>query len=247
MSGKREYLRRYTNLESLRCILHNRAITLLDPQTWSDKNDSYFLHLYRQEKKLNSLFALCLTMVSERYHLWQVFSSQRHSPEFVGNWLSDERPYSAESPLATIGVRIRFDRNALTRAVENDRGIQHAKVEYKTIEELKNLALGKQFDPISKLPFLKRYGFQDEKEYRVIYASKREIPSKHISIPLSCINRVVISHKVSRRLFEDCKEQLHRIDGCETLRIVHSRLTDSRTWKRAGKKFIQVVQAENRR
>lgn len=242
MSDKRQYLRRYTNLESLRCILHDRAIALLDPQTWKDNNDAHFLGLYRREKGLRSLFALCLTTVSERYHLWQVFGPERSPhPESVGKYLHRTGSYSDKSPLAKIGVRIRFDRKALIQAIEHQHGVQYGRVEYKSIEALKSLSQKTQHDPVSKLPFLKRYGFQDEREYRIIYSSKDAFVSKDLSIQLSCINRIVISHRASRRLFEDSKEQLRLIDGCETLRILHSRLTDSRTWKRAGEQFIETV------
>jgi hypothetical protein len=35
-----DYLRRYTDLTALIYLLHQRKITLLDPSSWDDKNDS---------------------------------------------------------------------------------------------------------------------------------------------------------------------------------------------------------------
>jgi hypothetical protein len=68
-----DILRRYTSLPALIYLLSNRAITLLDPSSWDDSNDSHFLALYRDKKRLNCVLAICFTQVSERYHHWRVF------------------------------------------------------------------------------------------------------------------------------------------------------------------------------
>jgi len=39
----KQYLRRYTNIPALLYLLRERKITLLDPASWDDKNDFYFL------------------------------------------------------------------------------------------------------------------------------------------------------------------------------------------------------------
>jgi len=36
-------------------MLLNESITLLNPRTWDDRNDSYFLALYKKKKKLASV------------------------------------------------------------------------------------------------------------------------------------------------------------------------------------------------
>lgn len=56
-----EYLRRYTDLTSLMYLLHKRKITLLDPASWDDKNDSHYLTLYKEKRKLRSVLALCFS------------------------------------------------------------------------------------------------------------------------------------------------------------------------------------------
>ena len=45
-----KYLRRYTDLPAVFYLLRQRKLTLLDPASWNDKNDSYFLELYRERK-----------------------------------------------------------------------------------------------------------------------------------------------------------------------------------------------------
>src|ERR1035437_3076552 len=110
MSSKRSYLRRYTHLESLRNILCTKSLTLVDYQKWEDKNDSCFMRLYREERKLKSLLALCLTSASERFHLWRVFHPKREVRSLRGVGIKlGCHPYDGSSPLARIGVRIRFD------------------------------------------------------------------------------------------------------------------------------------------
>jgi hypothetical protein len=46
MSG--DYLRRYTDLTALIYLLRKRKLTLLDPSSWDDSNDSYYLTLYKE-------------------------------------------------------------------------------------------------------------------------------------------------------------------------------------------------------
>jgi hypothetical protein len=41
-------LKRYTTLSSALDVLENKRLTLLDPAKWDDRNDTYFIELYRQ-------------------------------------------------------------------------------------------------------------------------------------------------------------------------------------------------------
>ena len=70
----KEFLRRYTDVPALIYFLRERKITLLDPQSWDDSNDSHYLTLYREKNRLRSVLALCFTQTSETYHHWRVFS-----------------------------------------------------------------------------------------------------------------------------------------------------------------------------
>src|SRR5215471_8920008 len=56
-------------------MLTEKRITLLDPETWDDKNDSHFLRLYRETNQLQSVLALCFSQHGETYHHWRVFAS----------------------------------------------------------------------------------------------------------------------------------------------------------------------------
>jgi hypothetical protein len=100
------YLRRYTDIPALVSLLTDRKITLLDPKSWDDRNDTNFLKLYKRENNLQTLLALCFTQTDERYHHWSVFAA------------------------GTAGVCIRFDRAAFLQALEKHDGLRKGSVRY---------------------------------------------------------------------------------------------------------------------
>src|SRR6266403_486152 len=130
-------LRRYTDLSRLFYLLAERKLTLLDASGWDDRNDRYCLRRYREAKGHKSVLALCFVQSSERYHLWKVFGA------------------------GASGVRIKFKRKALLKAMDKVPGVLHEAVKYLTLKELAG--------PFSmdRLPFVKRYGFLEEEEYRL--------------------------------------------------------------------------------
>lgn len=98
-------------------MLRKRKLTLLDPSTWVDSNDSYYLTLYKEKRKLKSVLALWFTKTDERYHYWRVF---------------------APGPS---GVCIRFTRSGLEVAAAKQEGVQMKRVDYLTLEDLRNKKL----------------------------------------------------------------------------------------------------------
>ncbi len=203
---KKEYLKRYTNVPALLYLLKNRAITLLDPSSWDDRNDSYFLSVYKEKLKLNTVLALCFTEVNETYHHWRVFAD------------------------GSSGVCITFQRNALIKTVKNHTGIKTGSVKYKTFINLKH---GQP--KIQELPFIKRYGFQDEQEFRIIYSSKHGAET-NIDIPVSldCIEKISLNPWIPKPLYDSLKETIQSIADCERIKIIRSNLIDSSKWKKIG-------------
>ena len=119
--------RRYTDIPSLVQMLTSRKLTLVDPSFWDDKNDSYFLSAYKEKNKLKSVLALCFTTESETYHHWRVFSS------------------------GSSGVCINFRAIDLERTLRGISGVSFEKVNYRTLNELRNKS-----PEIVELPFIKR-------------------------------------------------------------------------------------------
>lgn len=203
---KKIFLRRYTNLPALIYLLKEKRITLIDPTSWDDSNDSHYLSVYKQRKKLTTLLALCFTQVDETYHHWKVFAD------------------------GSSGICIKFNRTELISSVEKCAGIRTGKVEYLTLEEAR-----KRKPTTDDLPFIKRYAFEDENEFRVIFESTDSfLTKKNIPIPLTSIEKVTLSPWVHYDLAQHVKEILKSIGGCKNLEIVRSTLIGNNEWKSIG-------------
>ncbi|MFL9899643.1 DUF2971 domain-containing protein [Paraburkholderia fungorum] len=199
-------LRRYTNIPSLLHILQSRQITLLDPGKWDDSNDSDGMEVYRQQKKLQSVLALCFTETDETYHHWHVFA------EGAG------------------GACIVFDKDKLLDAF-NASGVSHSSVKYKKLEALKEQVLS-----LDEMPFTKRWGFRHEKEFRAIYESQtNKLSSYEVNIGLDVITRILLSPWLHKSLHQTTKAVLRSVKGCEKLQVRPSTLTGNLTWKQAFK------------
>ncbi len=67
-------LRRYTSLPFLLDLLFKQRLALLDPATWDDRNDAFFMEMYKKSKGLKTLLAVCFAEAQETYHHWKVYS-----------------------------------------------------------------------------------------------------------------------------------------------------------------------------
>ena len=201
------YVRRYTDLPALLHLLSSKKITLLDPKTWDDRNDAFFMAQYADQNKLKTLLALCFSQVPETYHHWHVFSK------------------------GPAGVCIVFDRAALLAALHRQGGVSAGDVEYLTLNDAKKYSF-----QIKRLPFLKRAGFKPEGEFRVIYESSTSQAS-FINIPLenSCIRSVSLSPWLNANLSDSAVKAVRAIDGCARLRVSRSTLISNEQWKAFGK------------
>ena len=206
-------LRRYTSLPILLDILNRKSLTLLDPRFWDDKNDSYFLELYKKHLKLKSVLALCFAEAAESYHHWKIYSG---SPS---------------------GVCIEFEKDILLNCIDGVKGFRADKVKYKEIDRLKNDDLD-----IRQLPFIKRYAFKDELEFRLIYESKLEnIPSKDVPIYISGISRIIFNPWVPKSVYDSVKAVIEKIDGCNTITIIQTSLIENNQWKKIGENKLSTL------
>ena len=201
-----ETLRRYTNIPALIYLLRKKAISLLDPASWDDSNDRYYLELYREKRRLRSILAACFTQSAETYHHWRVFAD------------------------GSSGACIKFRHRELMRAVESTNCIRAEKVQYLTLSKLRRHKL-----KIDELPFLKRYAFQHESEFRIIFESTdRKITKLDLNIPLSCIESISINPWIHTDLFDQLKRVIWSIDGCIDIGIRRSSLIGNEQWKAYG-------------
>ena len=204
------YLRRYTDLPALLYLLREQKITLLDPKTWDDSNDSHYLSQYKEKKKLKSVLALCFAQKPETYHHWRVFSQ------------------------GPSGVCILFNRDPLLVALRKQRGIKVREVEYLTLNAARKLAFR-----TTELPFMKRVAFKPEGEFRVVYESAtEELPSINIPIDLSCIRSISLSPWLHKTLAPAATAAIRSIDGCEKMKVSRSTLIANEEWKSIGGRAV---------
>jgi hypothetical protein len=106
-----------------------------------------------------------------------------------------------------------------------------ADVRYLTIKRMEEQVRKKKFRT-EDLPFTKRYPLEDEKEFRVIYESKsRRASTMDISIPLSCIDRIIISPWLPKALVPHVRSIIKAIEGCSELKVTRSTLIGNDDWK----------------
>jgi len=201
------YLRRYTDLPALLHMLTSRRITLLDPKSWDDLNDAYYLAQYKERKGLASTLALCFSRVPETYHHWHVFS---RGPS---------------------GVCVVFNRTVLLETLQRQPFITASNVQYLNLVEAKRHTF-----KVEDLPFLKRAGFKPEGEFRIIYESPDlELTYLDASIDLACIRSVSLSPWLNASLTESTVKAIRSIDGCGKLKVSRSTLISNEQWKAFGR------------
>jgi hypothetical protein len=195
-------------LPALLHLLKHRCITLIDPSTWDDTNDSHYLLKYKEKRALKSVLALCMTEAEEAYHHWRIFSH------------------------GTAGVCIDFHRAELISTLESVAGVTVRPVEYRKIRvDGKRVAAPK----IAELPFLKRQGFSAEREIRAIYESThKKVECLDIKMELSTIRRITLSPWLNKRLKRATMEAIHAIPGCSGLDVRRSTLVGNAEWKKLG-------------
>lgn len=203
-TNTQSHFRRYTNLAATIHLLRSRQITLLNPATWEDKNDAYFMSEYKRHKNAKAVLALCFAERSETFHHWRVFS---HGSD---------------------GVCIEFDKHSLLSTFKNDQRVKHGTIDYKLLDEIRGIKTVDTDD----LPFMKRHPFKDECEFRVVYTDMKEAPAfKNFSIDLDWVKRITLGPWMSDGLADSVKETLRSIDGCKAVKIARTTLIENETWK----------------
>ncbi|NOT05602.1 MAG: DUF2971 domain-containing protein [Anaerolineales bacterium] len=202
--------RRYTTLPYLLDVLYEKRLTLLDPVRWEDKNDSRFLRIYKTKKNLKSVLALCFAEAPETYQHWKIYS---------GN---------------TSGVCIEFNKDRLINRLKHEEGFISSLVTYKTLGVLRN-----ETPTVGDLPFVKRYAYRGEQEFRIIYTSSdKNINVKHIAISPDDINIITFNPWIDVISLNSIKSIIKIIEGCEKIKVRRSTITENDEWKMIGENSI---------
>ena len=186
-------------------MLQKKQITLLDPASWDDKNDSWFMQEFKDILGATTVLATCFAESDETYHHWRVFSS------------------------GSDGVCIEFDKAAVLSAFEGVQAIRVGPVRYRLISTLRKRD---HIDP-EELPFLKRAPYEPECEYRVVYVetSAGPLETKSFPIEIEWIKRITLSPWMRPELRPSVAKTLKAIEDWNDLKIVRSTLVSNREWR----------------
>ncbi len=170
---------------------------------WDDKNDSEIILEYKKRKKIKNLFALCLSCGDETVHHWKTFSD--------GN----------------SGCLIEIDAPRLFSILDMIPNLTHGKVSYKKLSEVENKKTSIEID---KIPFLKRWPYRCEEEYRIIVETTSTETFFEIDIPLDIIKRITISQQMPEPIYATIKNYLKGLKGNPDSRINRSTLYENKRW-----------------
>jgi hypothetical protein len=199
-------LKRFTTLSAAIDMLANERLALLDPASWTDTNDVAFIDEYARRRGAKGLVVACFTQAPETYHHWQVFAADNE------------------------GVCVEFDRSALLKSLLNNEGYFWNDVRYVTLEAIRS----KPSIALEDLPFLKRFGFRDEKEFRLIYECRdAHHPVHHVPIQRDWITRIVLNPWLNEKLADGVKLALRSLPECASVKVVRTTLIDNARWKAA--------------
>jgi hypothetical protein len=197
---------RYTDLPSLVHILTSRQLTLLNPLSWDDKNDSNFLTIYKEKRELTSVLALCFTRSAETYHHWRIFA-----------------PSSS-------GVRITLNEQLLRPSFAKIPGLQLGDMEYVKLEDMR-----RESPRLNRLPFLQRYPYQHESEVRLLWESATEKrDSFQVPIELGAIELITLSPWLHPSLTDSVKSLIKGINGCSSIAVHRTTLISNGEWLKHG-------------
>lgn len=208
----RKFVKRYTTLASALDILQNGRLTLLSPSSWPDRNDAYFLKLYEEHLKDQSVLALCCTSAPERSNHWDTFGSTME------------------------GICIEFKRKDLERVLKNV-GATFGPVTYLSNNDLEGLKAPKLQD----LAFFKRNAYKNEREWRAIkLCPGTGVVTAVVPIELEAISKIILSPRMPQAVKDSVKEVIRRVPGCKDLRITRSSIYNSSRWQRVGKRIAEL-------
>lgn len=205
-------LKRYTELPYVLQILETQRLTLVNPSSWDDKNDSHFVQTYRDRKKYGSVLALCLTGAAQTYHHWKVFTH------------------------GASGACINFDKRKFLRWIEADELITGREIEYRTLSQVQRTP-----PALDDLPFVKRMAYEHEAEFRLLYATKRRsVAVKSFAFPLDVIESVMLNPWLPPATASAVEDVIHRIKGCEELDVYRATIVKNDDWQKAASRGDDV-------
>ena len=175
-------------------------MVLLNPATWEDKNDAEPIINCRKNTEIPNIFAICFGIGVETIHHWNTYAS------------------------GISGCCIEFDEIKLLNSFRQKEGIRYGDVEYKRISEVT-----RNKPKFNKIPFLKRYPYQCEKEFRIIWEGETNSKAVEFDIDLCSINKITLNQEMPDTIVDVIKGLCKEVSG-RALKINRSTLYQNEKW-----------------
>ena len=216
-------LRHYTSVGWLKQILmddrlkFSNALDQNIEQRWDDQNDIAILRLYYQLYHKNPL--VCCFTHSISIHHW----------EYYGKTYPNRHSYEDELKCCIV-----FDYDKFLNMVElkKQKGMNLILngVTYISLNNLKSNAITKK-----DMPFIKKYGFNVDKEERLVLFVDNEKCEEHfLTGVVNCIKSVTlyVKHEMSEKQIDKVKSELIKIYPKLQGNIHQSALCNSKRWQK---------------
>lgn len=130
------------------------------------------------------------------------------------------------------GVCIEFQRESLIKAIDAVKTVRHGPVKYIPMHKAKAPSP-------EDLPFLKRFPYRDELEYRLVYVNRNGKSDVYfVPIQLDCIAKITLSPWLPKNLVKTVSKTICSVAGASVY-VATTTLLDNRRWKNLSLKSAQ--------
>ncbi len=194
-------INRYTTLPVLLDLLKRKKLVLLNPSTWEDRNDAEIIMEYKKRKNIRNLFAICFGVGDETVHHWKAYAD------------------------GISGCCIEFDKKKLLESFKNKNGIRYGNVIYRKINDLNENTVD-----IDRIPFIKRWPYRCENEFRILWEGRTNQKTMEFEINLHSINKITLSQRIPVDVSDSVKDLLRSEIGDPSRKINRSTLYENNRW-----------------
>lgn len=223
--SQRRLINRFIALEHVYDMLQNKRIIFPTHHSWDDKNDVELINEYQKRKGIKKIFLYCCLNESETIHHWEYFFKREGKKDVSGCCVEFKR----EELIA-----------CLKKEVKRKGGnFRHANVKYKKIGEIDSSKIQR-----GDMPFIKRWPYRYEKEYRLIWEGENsediiKVNSSELlqwRFDLSIIKRITVSGKIPKEEFKSIKEKIFSLSDGRCIEVNHSKVYEYPAWINKFKK-----------
>lgn len=207
-----ERLYRYTKLEHALEMLEEKTICLTNPLTWLDQCDVKQLEAYRKYVSMPAVRVLCLSEIENSLLHWNIKKQEKLKDEICC---------------------VKFWFPALATSLFKREHLQIKKVLYYKASEIADKNKTSNIKP-EKYPFIKRYPYRTEAEWRIVWAGT--LPAgekfKQIKILDEAIAGITLSPNIKGEDYKCYREKLMSY-GLKPKQIHSSTLDKNLKWLRS--------------